>query len=110
MGAEKLSISLDSELAAMVRRAAAEERVSTSEWLARAAEARMRRAHLGAALDAFAEEHGSLSPAQVGELIEQARERSIVTNRVVTNRAVTNSAVTNSAATRRKPAAKRSKK
>jgi hypothetical protein len=81
MGAEKLSISLDSELLAAVRLAAADERVSVSTWLARAADARVRRVHLGAALHAFADEHGSLSEAEARELVEHARDRSVVTRR-----------------------------
>jgi hypothetical protein len=81
MGAEKLSISLDSELAEAVRAAAEGEAVSVSTWLARAAEARVRRAHLRDALDAFADEHGALVEADIDARVAEARARSIVTGR-----------------------------
>lgn len=79
MSAEKLSISLDSELAAAVRAAAEDEQVTVSTWLARAAQARVRRQHLREALDAFASEHGSLSDEEVDDLLTAARRRSVVT-------------------------------
>jgi len=79
MSAEKLSISLDSELAAAVRAAAEDERVTVSTWLSRAAQARVRRLHLREALDAFASEHGSLSDGEIDDLLTAARRRSTVT-------------------------------
>ena len=76
MTAEKLSISLDPRLAATVRAAAAEEGVSVSTWLARAAEAKARQRHLREALDSFAAEHGTLSEAEIDRLITAARAGS----------------------------------
>jgi hypothetical protein len=80
VSAEKLSISLESELAAMVRADAAERGVSVSTWLAGAAEARVRQRRLRAALDALASEIGGLDAAEVDRLVAQARR----TSRVVT--------------------------
>jgi hypothetical protein len=81
MGAEKLSISLDSELAEAVRAAADDEAVSVSTWLARAAEARVRSGRLREALDAFADVHGGLVEADIDALVRDVRARSIVTGR-----------------------------
>jgi 2-phospho-L-lactate guanylyltransferase (CobY/MobA/RfbA family) len=78
VSAEKLSISLDSELVTAVRAAAAKAEVSVSTWLSQAAEARVRQSHLGAALEACSAEHGSLSEDEVRELIAAARQRSIL--------------------------------
>ena len=76
MSVEKLSISLDANLAATVRAAAAEEGVSVSTWLARAAEAKARQRHLREALDEFAAEHGALTDADIDRLITDARTAS----------------------------------
>jgi hypothetical protein len=76
VSAEKLSISLDADLAATVRAAAAEEGVSVSTWLARAAEAKARQRHLREALDEFATEHGALTDADIDRLITEARAAS----------------------------------
>jgi hypothetical protein len=76
VSAEKLSISLDAGLAATVRAAAAEEGVSVSTWLARAAEAKARQRHLREALDDFAAEHGALTDADIDRLIGEARAAS----------------------------------
>lgn len=76
MGAEKLSISLESELAASVRAAASEQRVSVSTWLADAAQAQIRQRRLREALDAFASEEGELDPAEIDDLIARARRTS----------------------------------
>jgi len=73
---EKLSISLDPDLAATVRAAAAEEGVSVSTWLARAAEAKARQRHLREALDEFAAQHGGLTKADIDRLITEARVAS----------------------------------
>lgn len=78
MSAEKLSISLESELAAMIRADAAERGLSVSTWLADAAEARVRQRRLRAALDALASEIGSLDPADIDRLVAQARQSSRV--------------------------------
>jgi hypothetical protein len=76
VSAEKLSISLDADLAATVRAAAADEGVSVSTWLAGAAEAKARQRHLREALDEFAAEHGALSHADIDRLIADARAAS----------------------------------
>lgn len=78
MGAEKLSISLDSELVTAVRAAAAEQGVSVSTWLADAAEAQVRQRRLGEALTAFAADIGDLDAKEVDELITKARRNSKV--------------------------------
>lgn len=76
MPAEKLSVSFDAELAATIRAAAAEEGVSVSTWLARAAEAKARQRALRLALDSFAAEHGALTDAEIDRLIADARAAS----------------------------------
>lgn len=79
MGAEKLSISLDADLASEVRSAAADDGVSISTWLADAAEAKARQRHLRQALDAYASEFGELDDEEIERLIAQARRGSVVT-------------------------------
>ena len=78
MSAEKLSISLESDLAASVRAAASEQGVSVSTWLADAAQAQIRQRRLREALDALAEEEGELDPAEIDGLIARARRSSRV--------------------------------
>lgn len=78
MGAEKLSISLDSDLAAAVRAAASEQGVSVSTWLADAAQAQVRQRRLREALDVLASEEGELDPAEIDRLIAAARGTSRV--------------------------------
>jgi hypothetical protein len=78
MGAEKLSISLDSDLAAAVRAAAGEQGVSVSTWLADAAQAQVRQRRLRAALDVLTSEEGELDPAEIDRLIAHARGTSRV--------------------------------
>lgn len=76
MGAEKLSISLESDLAVSVRAAASEQGVSVSMWLADAAQAQIRQRRLREALDALASEEGELDPAEIDGLIARARQSS----------------------------------
>lgn len=76
MAAEKLSISLDADLAASVRSAAAEQGSSVSTWLADAAAAQIRQRNLRIALDAVAAEDGPLSPDEIDQLIREARRNS----------------------------------
>lgn len=78
MGAEKLSISLESELAATVRAAASEGGVSVSTWLADAAQAQIRQRRLREALDALASEEGELDATEIDRLIGHARQTSRV--------------------------------
>jgi transposase len=75
----KLSISLDSGLAATVREAAAEEGVSVSTWIADAVTAKARQRALREALDAFARKHGALTEEEVDEIIASARREARVT-------------------------------
>ncbi|MGH9111421.1 MAG: hypothetical protein ACRDZN_03845 [Acidimicrobiales bacterium] len=79
MPAEKLSISLESELAEAVRAAAADDGVSVSTWLAKAAEARARQRNLRIALDAHADEVGALDEAEIDRLVADARRNSRMT-------------------------------
>jgi hypothetical protein len=76
MGVEKLSISLESDLAASVRTAAHEQGVSVSMWLADAAQAQIRQRRLREALDALAAEEGELEPGEIDKLIADARRSS----------------------------------
>jgi hypothetical protein len=78
MSVEKLSISLESELAASVRAAAGEQRVSVSTWLADAAQAQIRQRRLREALDSVASEEGELDPSEIDSLIADARRTSRV--------------------------------
>lgn len=78
MGAEKLSISLDSDLAASVRAAASEQGVSVSTWLADAAQAQVRQRRLREALAVLASEQGELDPVEIDRLITDARRTSRV--------------------------------
>jgi hypothetical protein len=78
MAAEKLSISLDADLAGEVRSAAAADGVSVSTWLADAALVKARQRHLRTALDLFAAEFGALSEGDVDRLVAESRTDSIV--------------------------------
>lgn len=80
MAAEKLSISLDSDLAGAVRAAANEQGISVSTWLADAAQAQVRQRRLREALGALASEEGALDPTEIDGLIADARR----TSRVIT--------------------------
>lgn len=78
MGAEKLSISLEGELAATVRAAAVERGVSVSTWLADAAQAQVRQLRLGEALEALAEEIGGLDDEEAMRLVRAAHRKSVI--------------------------------
>lgn len=78
MSTEKLSVSFNPGLAATVRAAAAEDGISVSTWLARAAEAQARHRHLREALDEFAAEHGELADDEIDRIIGAARTGSEV--------------------------------
>ncbi len=79
MPSEKLSISLEEELATAIRSAAASDGVSVSSWIASAAEQRARRENLRAALESFDDEFGALQPGEAERLIATARSSSTVT-------------------------------
>ncbi|MDQ2709064.1 MAG: hypothetical protein M3Z25_16135 [Actinomycetota bacterium] len=78
MAVEKLSISVDTELAVAVRAAAEERGMSVSSWLSEAAEAQVRRRRLWAALDHVAAADGALDDDEATRLIADARARSSV--------------------------------
>ena len=75
----KLSVSVDEEIAQVVRDSAARDGVSVSAWLSEAAANRIRKELLGQALDALGEELGDLTDAETDELVAQARSASILT-------------------------------
>lgn len=79
MAAEKLSISMDVEMAAAVREAARKADLSVSAWFAQAAEAQLRHGYLREALAAADEEFGPIDPAEAERLVAEARKSSIVT-------------------------------
>lgn len=79
MGAEKLSISLDAELASLIRTDAGEQGVSISTWIAEAAQTQVRQRRLGEALAAAAAEFGVMDPAEIDVLVAESRRGSIVT-------------------------------
>lgn len=78
MSAEKLSISLEADLAATVREAAGERGVSVSTWLAEAAQAQVRQRRLGEALDALDAEFGELTEDEAKQLVRAAHQRSVI--------------------------------
>lgn len=69
MAVERFSMTMDPDLGAAVRSAAARAGVSVSRWLADAAEARLRNDLLGVALDAWEREDGAFT---AGELADAA--------------------------------------
>ncbi|MBI4817014.1 MAG: hypothetical protein HY791_12190 [Deltaproteobacteria bacterium] len=81
MVAQKLSISMESSLVEVVRRAAEDEGLSVSTWLSEAARSRARQRLL---LETLAEDtaaRGKISPDQVQELVEKTRKESQVSRR-----------------------------
>ncbi|MBK7165792.1 MAG: hypothetical protein IPH81_11070 [Candidatus Microthrix sp.] len=71
MAVTKLSVSVDEEIAQVVRDSAARDGVSVSAWLSEAAANRIRNELLGQALDALGEELGDLTDAETDELVAQ---------------------------------------
>ena len=80
MSVEKLSISLDAELAGSVRAAAEESHVSVSTWFAEAAAARVRQRNLQLAIATSYPEVDNLSDSELEAIITQARQSSILTS------------------------------
>lgn len=78
MAVNKLSVSLDEELAVTVREAAAEEGVSVSAWLSTAAEDRIRSRLLRVALDELAREEGPMSAEEAAQRVAEARRKATV--------------------------------
>lgn len=65
MAVDRFSLTLEPELGAAVREAAAAERTSVSAWLADAATQRLRHQRLRVALDAWEAEDGPLTEAEL---------------------------------------------
>ncbi len=79
MAVDKLSISLDRDLAAAIRQAAESEGVGISSWLADAAAAKVRQSRLAEALRADAPEVEAMSDDELDALVTAARRHSRVT-------------------------------
>ncbi len=75
MNVDRFSITMDPELGAAAREAAAREGVSVSAWMAGAAADRVRHALLGAALDQWQAEDGEFTEAERAAA-RQARGRT----------------------------------
>lgn len=80
MPVTKLSVSVEEDLARVVRAAAADEGVSVSAWLADAASHRIRNRFLGEAITAALSERPDLDEHALQELARQARANAIVTS------------------------------
>ncbi|MEM8905993.1 MAG: ribbon-helix-helix protein, CopG family [Actinomycetota bacterium] len=64
---ERLTISLDEELAAAVREAAEDDHQNTSVWLAEAARRRLATRGLGDVIAAWEAEHGAFTDEELAE-------------------------------------------
>ena len=73
MAVEKLSISVDEDVAELVREAAAKEGVTVSAWITNAAQDRLRNLLLGQFLDDLFEEIGEMTDEEEERLIASAR-------------------------------------
>ena len=82
MPVTKLSISVEEELARVVRAAAADEGVSVSAWLTNAASDRIRNRFLGEAITAALEQCPDVDEGALQEIAQQARAQAIVTSPV----------------------------
>lgn len=76
MKSEKLSISLEAELAETIRTSATKTGVSVSSWISDASEQKARQLALREALDEYAKEFGILSEGQIDQLVDEARKTS----------------------------------
>lgn len=65
MAVDRFSLTLDPDLGAAVRAAAASSGMSVSAWLSEAAADRLRNELLAAALDRWEEEHGPFTQAEL---------------------------------------------
>jgi uncharacterized protein (DUF1778 family) len=74
----KLSVSMDASLVKLIRRAAAEEGVSLSTWLAEAASQRARQRALREAVAEQARGRGTMTAEEASRLVEAARASSRV--------------------------------
>lgn len=80
MPVTKLSVSVEEELAEVVRAAAADEGVTISAWFADAASHRIRNRLLGEALEVALDESEGLDQDTLQALAAQARSASTVTS------------------------------
>ena len=67
VASERLTVSLDPDLAADVRDAAEADSRSVPSWLADAARRRLRTRGLGTLLDEWEAENGAFTPAEIAE-------------------------------------------
>jgi len=80
MAVTKLSVSIEEDLAQVVRAAAADEGVSVSAWLTDAASDRIRNRLLGEAITAALDECPDLDEGTLQAIAQQARADAIVTS------------------------------
>lgn len=80
MAVTKLSISVEEDLARVVRAAADDDGVSVSAWLTDAASDRIRNRLLGEAITAALEECPDLDEGALQDIAQQARAHAIVTS------------------------------
>ena len=80
MPVTKLSVSVEEDLARVVRAAAADEGVSVSAWLTDAASDRIRNRFLGEAITAALAECPDLDEGALQDIAQQARAGAIVTS------------------------------
>jgi hypothetical protein len=71
MGVMRFSFTMNPELGAALRRAAAEAGVSVSAWVEEAAADRLRNQLLGEALDRWEEEFGALTEDEIAAAAEE---------------------------------------
>jgi hypothetical protein len=79
MPVDRISVTMDPELGAAVRDAAARAGMSVSAWIAEAAADKVRNQLLGAALDAWEAEDGPLTAeelAAANEILKGSRQRT----------------------------------
>lgn len=80
MAVTKLSVSVEEDLARVVRAAAAADGVSVSAWLTDAASDRIRNQFLGEAITAALDECPDLDEQSLQVIAQQARANAIVTS------------------------------
>ncbi len=67
MGADRITVSLDEWLSSQIKIAAAEDGLSVSEWVSRAAAARLGQPSIDEALEALEAEFGPVTEEQLAE-------------------------------------------
>jgi len=68
---EKLSISMDAEVAQAIREEAQAEDLTVSRWIAEAAQARLRKTALKRYLDEYQAEHGAFTQEEMDEAADE---------------------------------------